>query len=61
MGSFHFILFIIAALVITIGISYGGARFYNYIKIRGISRSEKVLLYFGILAIILVLLARNSQ
>lgn len=59
MGFFHFILFIGAAVAITIGISYGGARFYNYIRLRGVSRSEKVLLYFGILAIILVLLTRK--
>lgn len=59
MGSAHFILFIVVAVVLSIGVSYYGTRFYNYIKLRGISRSEKVLLYFAILAIVLILLARK--
>ncbi len=59
MGVGHFILFILAAFAIVFGCSYGGIRFYNYIKLRGISRGEKVLLYLGFLTIVIVLLNRK--
>lgn len=59
MGVGHFILFILAAFVIVFGCSYGGIRFYNYIKLRGVSRGEKVLLYIAFLIVVIVLLNRK--